>query len=80
MDIDVHGMLRLEAKKYILETIDRCYKDRITILNVIHGSNNGTAIRSWLRGSKMLGDKVIEVTPHILQSSGVTTIKIKRRK
>jgi len=80
MEIDVHGMLRLQAKKYILETIEQCYKDRITLLNVIHGSNNGTAIRSWLRGAKELSDKVVEVTPHIINSLDVTTIRIKRRK
>ncbi len=80
MEIDVHGMLRLEAKKRIIEMIDDCYKNRITILNVIHGSNNGTAIRSWLRGSKTLGDKVISVEPHIIQSLDVTTIRIKLRK
>lgn len=80
MEIDVHGMLRLQAKKYIIETINNCYKNKITILNVIHGSNHGTSIREWLRNTKELGDKVLEVSPHIINSLNVTTIRIKLKK
>lgn len=80
MEIDVHGMLRLNAKQYILESIDKCYKNGDTSLKVIHGSNHGTVIRDWLRGSKTLGDKVLEVTPFILNESDITIIKIKKKR
>ncbi len=80
MEIDVHGLLRLQAQKYILDSIEECYKRGDTILNVIHGSNNGTTIRSWLRNSKTLGDKVVSVSPHIINSPDVTTVTIKRKK
>lgn len=80
MEIDVHGMLRQNAKKYILESIDRCYKNGDTTLKVIHGFNHGTAIRDWLRGSKTLGDNVLEVTPFMLEESGTTIIKIKKKR
>ena len=77
MEIDVHGYTRKIASEIIKEKIEECYKNNITTLNVIHGSNNGTVIRDWLRASKSLGDKVISVTPHIIHSSNITTIKIK---
>lgn len=79
MEIDVHGLIRLQAKKYILESIEECYKKGDTILNVIHGSNNGVVIRNWLRNSKTLGDKVISVSPHIINYCDITTLRIKRK-
>ncbi len=80
MEIDVHGLLRMQAQKYIIESIEECYKRGDSILNVIHGSNNGTIIRTWLRNSKTLPNKVVSVSPHIINSSDVTTITIKRKK
>lgn len=79
MEIDVHGFTRLEAKEYILENIDKCYKAKNTTLVVIHGSTHGTAIRDWLRASKTLGDKVVSVEPHWIFSCDKTVIKIKLR-
>lgn len=77
MEIDVHGYTRIKASEIIKEKIIECYKNNITTLNVIHGSNNGTAIRDWLRASKTLPSEVVSVTPHIINPCDITTIKIK---
>lgn len=80
MEIDVHGYTRAKASEIIKEKIKECFKNKITTLNVIHGSNNGTVIRDWLRNSKTLGEEVESVKPHIINSCDVTTIKIKLKK
>ena len=50
--VDVHYLTRLEAKQQIIDTIINCYKANIRVVKVIHGFNNGTSIRDWLRNSK----------------------------
>ncbi len=77
MKLDVHGYTRKQASQIIKDAIKQCYKNNDTTLIVIHGSNNGTVIRDWLRNSKTLGDEVLSVSPYILNSSDMTIIKIK---
>lgn len=43
--IDVHGLTTKEALDQIKKFIDRCYKDKETRIEVIHGCNNGTNIK-----------------------------------
>lgn len=43
--IDVHGLTTKEALDQIKKFIDRCYKDKETRIEIIHGCNNGTNIK-----------------------------------
>ncbi len=49
--IDVHGLTRVKAREEIIEFIKICYKNKITLIKVIHGFNNGSVIKDWLRSS-----------------------------
>jgi DNA-nicking Smr family endonuclease len=43
--IDVHGYQTKEALDLIVKFIDKCYKEKETRIEVIHGCNNGTNIK-----------------------------------
>ena len=47
-EIDLHGVIVLEAKKRLEVFIKECSKDVREIV-VIHGYNNGTAIKDMIR-------------------------------
>lgn len=77
MEIDVHNMLFKTAKNYIIESINKCYRNNIGVLRVIHGYNNGTKIKDWLKGAN-LGDNVVSVMADLL-NSGVSIIYVKTK-
>lgn len=78
-ELDVHGYTRIKASEIIKEAIKECYRDGVTSLKVIHGSNHSRLIRGWLRNSKTLGDEVLEVHEYILNPCDVTIIRIKSK-
>lgn len=46
---DVHEMSLHTAKQYIVDDVRDAKTDAKTGVYVIHGHNNGTAIRDWMR-------------------------------
>lgn len=53
--IDVHGMTLLQAKEYIISAIELSYQKGYSVLDVVHGFNNGSKIKTWClkSGSKL---------------------------
>ena len=78
--IDVHGLNTKEALEQIKKFIDRCYKDKESRIEVIHGCNNGTNIKH--RVLKMNDQKthhaIKEVREDVL-NPGKTIIILKMR-
>lgn len=76
--IDVHGLNTKEALESIKKFIDKCYKEKETRIEVIHGCNNGTNIKH--RVLKMSAEKthpaIKEVREDIL-NPGKTIIILK---
>lgn len=54
--IDLHGFKRLEAKRYLYDEINKYKKSGVKTFKVIHGFNNGSVIKDWLKSSKDLKD------------------------
>ena len=77
-EIDTHNMKFQEAKEYILTQAEQCYKQKILSLRVIHGYNNGTKIRDWIRNTERLNKIVNRVEPDLL-NSGATILHFKLR-
>ena len=76
--LDVHGMIFKEATIYIKEEIKKAHSKKETVIKVIHGYNNGSKIKDWLKNSKTLGEEVKEVYPDLL-NSGVTYIYLYKK-
>jgi len=52
--IDLHGFTRKEAKEYLYEELTKNIKKGIKTFKIIHGFNNGSVIKDWLKSSKDL--------------------------
>ena len=77
-ELDVHGFKRLEAKEYIYSKIKECLKNNIYTIRVIHGFNNGTVIKDWLKNSQDIKKEfdIVRIEEDIL-NSGATIIYLK---
>lgn len=76
--IDVHGLNTKEALEQIKKFIDRCYKDKESRIEVIHGCNNGTNIKHRVlkMGPEKTHPAIKEVREDIL-NPGKTIIILK---
>lgn len=78
VEIDVHGLKRLEAKEFIYQELKKCIKNHIYTIRIIHGFNNGTVIKDWLINSKdLLNDFNISKVESDPINSGATLIYLK---
>ncbi len=59
--IDVHNLTLDDAKKYIVQAINISYQKGYSILEVIHGFNNGNKIKTWCLKSGTKLNHVIKV-------------------
>ena len=75
--LDIHGMTLYEAKSYLLREIGEAPPDCRKI-TVIHGSNNGTALRDMVR--KRLTSPLIEEKVPTFANDGETVIYLKKIK
>ena len=76
MQIDLHNISLKEAKEIINNNIIYCIKNKINILEIIHGFNNGSKIKTYLKNSKTLKEnfpEIKEILPDLL-NSGKTII------
>lgn len=78
LELDVHNLTLKEAQTEIKTEINRSYQVKNLEIRVIHGFNNGTKIKEWLRNSQTLGKNVLSVNPD-LTNSGATVIHIKMK-
>lgn len=75
--LDLHGYQTKEAIDLIKKFIDVCYKDKETIIEVIHGFNNGVNIKSRiLKMSEKTHPAIKEVRQDII-NPGKTIIILK---
>ena len=65
MQLDLHSFTLKEAKEIIKKEIINCYNNNINTLEIIHGYNNGTSIKNYLKNSKELRSlkEVKEIIP-----------------
>ena len=81
MVIDLHNFNRKDAKEYLIDKIKESYNNKDYYVKVIHGFNNGTAIKDYIRNSKELIESgyisKIEADP---LNSGVTNIVLNVKK
>lgn len=70
MQLDLHSFTLKEAKEIIKKEIINCYNNNINTLEIIHGYNNGTSIKNYLKNSKELRTlkEVKEIIPSLLNS------------
>lgn len=70
MQLDLHSFPLKEAKEIIKKEIINCYNNNINTLEIIHGYNNGTSIKNYLKNSKELRSlkEVKEIIPSLLNS------------
>ena len=70
MQLDLHSFTLKEAKEIIKREIINCYNNNINTLEIIHGYNNGTSIKNYLKNSKELRSlkEVKEIIPSLLNS------------
>lgn len=70
MQLDLHSFTLKEAKEIIKKEIISCYNNNINTLEIIHGYNNGTSIKNYLKNSKELRllKEVKEIIPSLLNS------------
>ncbi|MDR1755072.1 MAG: Smr/MutS family protein [Eubacterium sp.] len=73
--IDVHGMTADESRKRLMKEIEKAPHGMEKII-VIHGCNNGTAIRDTIR-NKLKSKRILEITP-TFSNDGETTIYLKK--
>jgi len=74
--IDIHGM-RVEPAKFRLETaIAGCSAD-VTEIVVIHGFNQGQALKAMV--SELLSPRILQITPSLL-NEGQSVIRLKKKK
>ena len=79
MQIDLHSFTLKEAKEIINLKIKECYRNNDYTLTIIHGFNNGTKIKDYLKNSKKLrldNPEISEILPDLL-NSGKSIIKLK---
>lgn len=74
VEINVHGMTRREAARFIKNIIVLQDGSNGFALTVIHGYNNGHAIKSMLE-RKSLHPRITEITP-ARHNPGVTTLSV----
>ncbi len=81
MTVDLHNFNRKDAKEYLISKIEEAYKNKDYFIEVIHGFNNGTAIRDYIRNSKQLMDTgyILKIEANPL-NSGITNIILNVRK
>ncbi len=72
--IDIHGMLAAEAKRRIDREIAAA-PQQIKRLVIIHGCNNGTALRDMVR-TKIKSPRIEGIVP-TFSNDGETTIYLK---
>lgn len=72
--IDIHGMLAVEAKRRIDREIAAA-PQQIKRLVIIHGCNNGTALRDMVR-TKIKSPRIEGIVP-TFSNDGETTIYLK---
>ena len=80
MQLDLHSFTLKEAKEIIKKEIINCYNNNINTLEIIHGYNNGTSIKNFLKNSKELRSlkEVKEIIPSLLNSGkSIIYLKIK---
>ncbi len=79
-EIDVHGLTRVKAREYIYEEILKFQKKGIYCYKIVHGFNNGNAIKTWIRGSLNIYDylNVYKISDDPL-NPGATYIFCKRK-
>lgn len=70
MQLDLHSFTLKEASELIKKEIINCYNNNINTLEIIHGYNNGTSIKNYLKNSKELRSlkEVKEIIPSLLNS------------
>lgn len=70
MQLDLHSFTLKEAIEIIKKEIINCYNNNINTLEIIHGYNNGTSIKNYLKNSKELRSlkEVKEIIPSLLNS------------
>ena len=70
MQLDLHSFTLKEAKEIKKKEIINCYNNNINTLEIIHGYNNGTSIKNYLKNSKELRSlkEVKEIIPSLLNS------------
>ena len=70
MQLDLHSFTLKDAKEIIKKEIINCYNNSINTLEIIHGYNNGTSIKNYLKNSKELRSlkEVKEIIPSLLNS------------
>ena len=70
MQLDLHSFTLKEAKEIIKKEFINCYNNNINTLEIIHGYNNGTSIKNYLKNSKELRSlkEVKEIIPSLLNS------------
>jgi DNA-nicking Smr family endonuclease len=74
--IDIHGM-RADAAKFRLEAaIDGCSTEIAEIV-VIHGFNQGQALKEMVK--ELVSSKIIDIKPSLL-NEGQTVIRLRRKK
>ena len=76
MQIDLHNFTLKDAKEIINKNIEYCIKNNIYNLEIIHGFNNGSKIKNYLKNSKTLRNTyadIKEIIPDLL-NSGKTII------
>ena len=74
--IDLHNNVLHQAKDRILDELRDAYSDSLPGVKFIHGNNNGTAIRDWLRSESFLqfiSSKKMTANPWY-NSDGVTNV------
>lgn len=76
MQIDLHNFTLKDAKEIINKNIEYCIKNNIYNLEIIHGFNNGSKIKNYLKNSKTLRNTYPDIKEIIsdLLNSGKTTI------
>lgn len=74
--LDLHGLYVDEAKRRIMSEIQRA-DNSITQLEIIHGSNNGTAILDMVR-NQLRSPRISYISPSLL-NPGMTTIYLKSK-
>jgi len=73
--VDIHGM-RMEPAKFRLEaTINGC-SENITEIVVIHGFNQGQALKEMVKG--LVSSEITNISPSLL-NDGQTVIKLRRK-
>lgn len=81
MQIDLHSFSLKEAKEIIIKNINYCIKNNISTLEIIHGYNNGSKIKNYLKTSQSLINnypEIKEIIPDLINSGkSIIYFKIK---